>query len=151
MKTIKWMLILLVLFFASNLLAFAGTPTVKIIDLNNKKECVLIKNEGKSAVNLAGWQLHDHNKKKSKVHKYTFNTLQLKPGEVIQVQSGISKKAQKADPQAAKLKNADHYIFWTSRKVWNDSFDVAYLLDNNGNIVDEKQNGGKAVKQKSKK
>lgn len=151
MKTIKSISIVLVLIFSSSLMAFAGTNTVKIIDLNNKKECVLIKNEGKTSVDLNGWQLHDHSGGKSKVHKYTFPPLQLKPGEIVQVQSGISKKTQKVDTLAAKHKDAHHFVFWTNSKIWNDAFDVAYLLDDKGNIVDEKQDGKTPVKKAPKK
>ncbi len=133
---------------ATILLVFTGMATaeplgVKIIELNNKKEFVLIKNEGGAAVNLKGWQLHDQESGKSRKNAYTFQDLQLKPGEVLQVQSGISKKDQKASVAPAKLENANHYILWSSRKVWNDSGDVAYLRDREGRVVDEKGNGKK--------
>lgn len=149
MKIVKLIVMLSVLFLGSSLFAFAETNAVRIIDLDNKKECVLIKNEGKTTVDLNGWQLHDQEKGKSKKHLYIFKALQLKPGEILQVQSGISKKAQAENPQAAKRKDANHFIFWTSSKIWNDAFDIAYLRDAKGNLIDEKQNGKTPVKKNS--
>lgn len=151
MKIGKLILVLSALFFSSSLLVFAEPHAVKIIDLNNKKEYVLIKNEGKTTIDLNGWQLHDQASDKSKKHLYTFKALQLKPGEILQIQSGISKKTQAENPQAAKLKDANHYIFWTNSKIWNDAFDIAYLRDDKGNPVDQKQNGKSGVKKSSDK
>ena len=71
---------------------------------------MLIKNEGKAVVDLNNWKLSDHSNGKTKKHVYTFKTVQLKPGEILQMQSGITKKALKSDPEAAKLKNTQTSI-----------------------------------------
>ncbi len=116
----------------------AESHSLKIIELDNQREFVLIKNEGSTAVNLKGWQLHDRETGKGKKNTYTFNELLLRPGEMVQIQSGISKKKQQTAPDSAKLKHADHFILWSSRKVWNDKGDTAYLRDQKGSIVAER-------------
>ena len=150
MKKLFIALTIATVFFSFTGIVFADAHLVKIIELDNRKECVLIKNEGKSAVNLKGWQLHDHSKNKSKKYTYTFTSLELKPGQILQMQSGISKKKQKEKPNSAKLENADHYILWSNGRVWNDDGDTAYLRDSTGKLIDEKK-GGKNINVDKKK
>ena len=40
---------------------------------------------------------------------------------------------------------------WSSRRVWNDSGDIAYLIDDKGNIVDQIENGNASKKSSKKK
>lgn len=142
-------MLLTAVFFSFSSIALAENP-IKIIDLNNRLEYVLIKNEGKVVVDLNGWKLSDHSKGKTKKHVYTFKTVQLKPGEILQVQSGVTKKALKADPQPSRLKNANQYIIWTGQRIWNDAGDIAYLVDDKGKTIAQKENG-KASKKVSPK
>ena len=150
MKALFATMIILFIVFSTSATGAAETGSVKIIELNNKTECVLIKNEGASAVNLKGWQLHDQEKGKTKKHVYTFKELQLKPGEVLQIQSGVSKKDQESSPAPQKLDKVDHYVLWTSARIWNDSGDIAYLRDGQGNIVDQKQSNREVSASKKK-
>jgi hypothetical protein len=142
MRRINFFVICIIVLLFGNSVVCAQSHSIMIIELNNEQEYVLIKNEGEAAVNLKGWILHDHDYGKTKIYSYTFLDIQLKPGEILQMQSGKTKKEQKATPTPGKLEKANHYILWANRKVWNDRCDIAYLLDNNGNPVDEKQNGG---------
>lgn len=148
-KKLTFALLLIAVFFSVTAIARAENP-VKITELNNKLEYVLIKNEGKAVVDLNGWKLSDHGNGKTKKNVYTFKTVQLKPGEILQMQSGITKKALKADPSTAKLKIANQYIMWSGRRVWNDAGDIAYLIDDKEKIISSKENG-KAPKKGSKK
>ena len=120
---------------------YAQSHLVKIIELDNIEEYVLIKNSGKTAVNLEGWELHDHDYGKTKVFSYTFLELELQPDQVLQMQSGKTKKEQKETAEPGRLENVHHYILWANRKVWNNGCDIAYLLDNTGKLIDEKQEG----------
>lgn len=151
-RKLSLVMLLTAVFFSFNSIALAESP-IKILELNNKLEYVLIKNEGKAVVDLTGWKLSDHSNGKTKKHVYTFKTVQLKPGEILQVQSGVTKKALKANPQPAKLKTANQYIIWTGQRVWNDTGDIAYLIDDKGNTVAQKENGkvSKKVSQKTAK
>ena len=120
---------------------YAQDHMVKIAKLNNSKEYVLIENTGKTTVNLKGWELHDHDYGKTKIFSYTFSDLALQAGQILQMQSGKTKKEQKESAEPGKLKEAHHYILWANRKVWNDKCDIAYLLDSSGKLIDEKQDG----------
>ena len=119
----------------------SAAESVKIAELNNKKEYVLIKNEGKAAVNLKGWQVHDYDHGKSKKYVCNLPAIELKPGETLQLQSGISKKVQKQSPQPSKRTDCEHYLLWSNSRVWNDGGDIAYLRDGSGTLIDEKQSG----------
>ncbi len=119
---------------------FSQVSSVKIIKLNNEKEYVLIKNEGDLTVNLKGWILHDHDYGKANVYSYTFGDVELQAGEILQMQSGKRGKDEE-DEHSKKLPQARHYIRWSDRNVWNNNCDIAYLLDDNGNLISEKHDG----------
>jgi hypothetical protein len=120
---------------------FSQSSAVKIIELNRHDEYVLIKNEGDAPVNLKGWVLHDHDYGKAAVYSYTFEDLKLQANEILQMQSGEKKGNADEDRKTYKLASAHAYIHWSDRKVWNDTCDIAYLQDAQGNLIDKKGKG----------
>lgn len=61
---------------------FAQSSHITIIELNNEKEYVLIKNTGDTAIHLEGWTRHDHDYGKANVYSYTCRDIVLQSGEV---------------------------------------------------------------------
>lgn len=137
---------MLILFYCST--AFSQPHSIKIIELNTEKEYVLIKNEGKQPVDLKGWLLHDHDYGKEEVYSYAFQDIQLKRGQVLQMQSGITKKKGKEDERTYKLSGVAYYIRWSDRNVWNNECDIAYLLDRNGKLIAESHKGTELTRKK---
>ena len=121
--------------------ALAQSSSVHIIRLDNKEEYVLIKNEGETSINLKGWILHDHDYGKGSLYSYTFSEFILSPGDVLQMQSGKGKKAGDDDEKTYKIDEATLYLRWSDRDVWNNACDIAYLLDSQGKLIVEKQEG----------
>ncbi len=129
-----------------SLVTFSQTNSIKIeIELDTIKEYVLITNEGESSVNLKGWILHDHDYGKGQVYSYTFQDIQLKQGDVLQMQSGKTDKEEKEDDY--KLSDITFYVRWSNRNVWNNKCDIAYLLDNNGELIAETHKGTEITKE----
>ena len=126
---------------------FSQSSAVRIIELNLRKEYVLIKNEGDAPVNLKGWMLHDHDYSKAAVYSYTFEDLELQANEILQMQSGEKKGNADEDRQTHKLAIAHDYIHWSDRKVWNNGCDIAYLKDAQGKLIDEKRAGNEGNKE----
>ena len=137
MKSVIISIIVLTLSYSQ---AFSQSSSIVIIELNNVDEYVLIKNEGEASINLQGWLLHDHDYGKAAVYSYTLADIQLKHGEILQMQSGKKNKAGD-DEQLLKLDIATKYIRWSDRNVWNDTCDIAYLLNSTGELIAEKHNG----------
>lgn len=137
MKSVVMSIIILILSYSH---AFSQSSSITIIELNNTDEYVLIKNEGETSINLQGWLLHDHDYGKAAVYSSTLDDVQLQPGEILQMQSGKKNKTDD-DEQHLKLDIATKYIRWSDRNVWNDTCDIAYLLNSKGELIAEKHDG----------
>ncbi len=89
---------------------------ISYIDYGADPEYVKLKNISEETVNLAGWRIV------SRIgnQEYRFKSLELKPGFVVTLYSGHS-----------ATKNV-----WTNQFIWNNEGDVAYLYDDEGNLVD---------------
>lgn len=79
-------------------------------------EYIKLKNISNETINLAGWRIVSRIGKQ----EYRFKSLELKPGYVVTLYSGNSAE-----------KNV-----WTNQFIWNNEGDVAYLYDDEGNLVD---------------
>ena len=87
---------------------------------NLDDEWVEITNKGSSDVNLAGWTLSD-----AQNHTYTFPDFALAAGAKVVVHTG------EGDDDTENL-------FWDrSTSIWNNSGDLAVLLDPEGNMVSQ--------------
>lgn len=145
-KLIARITVMLILLHCS--VTFSQSTAIKMLELNPVKEYVLIKNEGKSPVNLRGWVLHDHDYGKEKVYSYTFQDIQLKRGEILQMQSGTTKQKGREDERVHRLPGVAYYIRWSDRNVWNNTCDIAYLSDSNGTLIAESHQGEDITEQK---
>ena len=86
---------------------------------NLNDEYVVIKNVGDYSVNLEGWILKDE-----AGHTFVFPSITLDPGETVTIYSGSGV-------------NADNELYWgSSRAIWNNDGDTAFLYDANGNLID---------------
>ena len=106
-----------------------STTSVKIIyvhydaygndNYNLNDEYVVIKNVGDTPVNLEGWMLKDE-----AGHTFIFPSIILDPSETVTIYSGSGV-------------NTDNKFYWnSSRAIWNNNGDTAFLYDANGNLVD---------------
>lgn len=98
---------------------------------NPNGEFVIIENVGDSAVQMQGWGLRDESTR----HRYTFPSVEVGPGESMQIRTGCGDDDQGSNPIA---------LFWCDPEppVWNNDGDLALLLDPNGGIVSEFSYGG---------
>jgi len=86
---------------------------------NLNDEYVVIKNVGNTLVNLEGWILKDE-----AGHTFVFPSIILDPGDTVTIYSGSGV-------------NTDNELYWaSSRAIWNNDGDTAFLYDANGNLVD---------------
>jgi len=147
MLWILWIVFVCVFSLRSPTLVFAQSSPVAIIELNVEKEYVLIQNVGDTSVNLNGWVLHDHDYGKGSVYSYTFSETTLEPGEILHMQSG---KTTEEDHEATHNHDeCTYYIRWSDRNVWNNTCDIAYVLDEQGTIMAE-GHAGKDLKSGNK-
>ena len=130
-------IVVLSVVFSHVILAQSSPVTITL--LNVGKEYVLIKNTGDVAIDLNGWVLHDHDYGKGSVYSYTFSELILQPGDVLQMQSG--KSQEKDDEATHKQAESTYYLRWSDRNVWNNTCDIAYLLDAQDTLIAEKHSG----------
>ncbi len=86
------------------------------IQYKGKDEYIVIKNFGKSPVNLTGWRIYSRGGQ-----WYTFPEITLDSGESVSVHSGPG---------------ASGSLIWTKEYVWNNNGDEAVLYDAEGNVVD---------------
>lgn len=93
---------------------------------NPNGEFVIIENVGDTAVQMEGWGLRDESTR----HRYTFPSVEVGPGEVMQIRTGCGEDDATSNPIA---------LFWCGPEppVWNNDGDLALLLDPNGGIVSE--------------
>ncbi|MFW6121426.1 MAG: lamin tail domain-containing protein [Petrotogales bacterium] len=89
---------------------------ISYIDYESDPEYIKLKNISDKTINLAGWRIV------SRIgnQEYRFKNLELKPGYVVTLYSGHSAE-----------KNV-----WTNQFIWNNEGDVAYLYDDEGNLMD---------------
>ena len=81
-------------------------------------ETVTISNGGPATVDLTGWSIHDD----GSIHTYRFTAgFTLVPTATATVRSG-------GPPGPGQLA-------WTTRSVWNNDGDTAYLVDAAGTVV----------------
>jgi len=86
---------------------------------NLNDEYVVIKNVGDVSVDLKGWVLKDEAE-----HTFTFPSIILEPGETVIVYSGSGV-------------NSNKELYWgSSRAIWNNNGDTAFLYDTDGNLID---------------
>ena len=86
---------------------------------NLNDEYVVIKNVGNTLVSLEGWILKDE-----AGHTFVFPSIILDSGGTVTIYSGSGV-------------NTDNELYWTSsRAIWNNDGDTAFLYDANGNLVD---------------
>ena len=89
---------------------------------NLNEEWVEVSNNGSSEANLTGWTLED-----AQNHTYTIPDFSLKAGAKAKIRTGIGNDT-----------SAD--LFWNKKTpIWNNSGDVATLMDASGNIVSRYQ------------
>ena len=85
---------------------------------NLVEEWVEVSNNGTSDANLTGWTLED-----AQNHTYTVPDFSLKAGAKAKIRTGMGNDT-----------SAD--LFWNKKtSIWNNSGDVATLMDASGNIV----------------
>lgn len=96
----------------------SGGVAITVLDL--AREAVLLRNEGATPADLAGWVLV------SEVgdERFTFPQLTLPPGGTVEVFSG-----------SGAVHSPPGRLRWTGRNVWNNAGDSAALLDASGNLV----------------
>lgn len=90
---------------------------------NLNGEWVDIKNHDTSATTMTAWVLKDE----SAVHRYTFPSgYTLRAGSTVRVFTGCGT-------------NTSSNLYWCNGRgaVWNNSGDTGFLLDPNGNLVDQ--------------
>ena len=86
---------------------------------NINGEYIVLKNTGDSILNTEGWTIKD-----SGTNIYRFGTHTLAPGSSIVLFSG-------------KGTDGDGLLYWNSSKpVWNNNFDTAYLRDKEGLLIE---------------
>lgn len=92
---------------------------------NPNGEYVVIENVGDNTVNLADWAIRDESTR----HRHTFSSIEMAPGERVQLRTGCGDNDLNSDPME---------IFWCDPEppVWNNGGDTAFLLDPNGAIAD---------------
>jgi micrococcal nuclease len=96
---------------------------------NLNDEWVEIANEGPSAVELGDWGLRDE----SASHRFVFPSgFVLDPGALVRVRSGCGV------PTAT-----DQFWCATGSAVWNNDGDTAFLVDPDGNVVDDHHEAGR--------
>jgi hypothetical protein len=85
---------------------------------NLNGEWVEVSNNGTSDANLTGWTLED-----AQNHTYTIPDFSLKAGAKVVIRTGIGN-------------DTSEDLFWNKNtSIWNNSGDVATLMDAAGNIV----------------
>ena len=99
--------------------ASSGSGSVSITALDLQGETVKITNSGSYPVSLAGWKLTDEGAK----HSYSFTGTTLPAAGSVTLSSGTA---------SGDLK-------WTSKNVWNNDGDTAYLYDGSGKLVSQKK------------
>ncbi|MEG0384725.1 MAG: MBL fold metallo-hydrolase [Solibacillus sp.] len=102
------------------------TPTskvghVELISKDLQSEVVVVKNTGKEAVNMQGWQLVSVEGDQV----FDFPNIELAPATSISITSG---------PDA---KTGDNELQWTKRQIWLNTGDAAQLLNAKGEVVSE--------------
>jgi len=86
---------------------------------NLNDEYIVIKNVGDTSVNLESWILKDE-----AGHTFVLPSIILDPGETVTIYSGSGV-------------NADNELYWgSSRAIWNNDGNTAFLYDANGNLID---------------
>jgi len=86
---------------------------------NLNDEYVVIKNVGDVSVDLEGWTLKDEAE-----HTFVFPSVTLDSGETVTVYSGSGV-------------NSNTELYWgSSRAIWNNNGDTAFLYDADGNFID---------------
>lgn len=93
---------------------------------NPNGEWVLIENVGDTTVQLQGWGIRDESTR----HRYEFPSVEIAPGESVQLRTGCGTNDTYTDPIE---------LFWCDPEppVWNNDGDLALLVDPNGTIVSE--------------
>lgn len=92
----------------------APTPEKENLDA----EWVEVANQGDADENLAGWTLSDQQN-----HTYTFPNFTLAAGASVKIHTGIGS-------------DTDKDLYWNrTSSVWNNSGDLATLLDQAGNVA----------------
>lgn len=100
----------------------SATGNVVITGVNAAAETVMIKNKGKTDVNLSGWKLVSVTGNQT----YVFSNYTLKAGSSVTLVSGPGAK-----PGAGKL-------VWTKKNIWNNSEkDPARLFNASGKLVSQ--------------
>jgi hypothetical protein len=96
-----------------------GSGNLVVSYLSLSEEYVTIRNEGTSAVPLAGWKLHDEGPN----YVYVFPAIVISPGSSITIHSHATGTDTATD------------LYWTGNYVWNNDEDTAYLVDSLGTTV----------------
>lgn len=88
-------------------------------------EWVEFENTGDGAVNLQYWRLEDDAN-----HDYTFPDVTLQPGDTVRVYTGSGS-------------NTDSKLYWgSSQAIWNDTGDIVYLYNDDGELIVEFEYSG---------
>lgn len=121
----KKTIILFIAVFIIGSVLTADETDIKIIALSLEDEYVLIQNTGQESIDMSGWAVTDRYEK----HTYVFKNYELASNSILQLQSGDKRF------RIGKLKEADDYILWTKRNVWNNMGDTVYLYNSKGKLI----------------
>lgn len=94
---------------------------VQLISKDVQEEIVVVKNVGKEAVNMQGWQLVSVEGDQV----FDFPNIELAPGKSLSILSG------------SDAKSGTNELEWTKRQIWLNTGDAAQLLNAKGEIVSE--------------
>ena len=97
--------------------------TLRLVKLDLANDCVTVRNEGRAAVPLTGWQLHSLT---GGQHFAFPDGTTLAAGATVSVWSGRQGQQRQ---QAAEDDDDDEgeHLFWTRTSVWNDDGDAVSL------------------------
>ncbi len=99
--------------------------TIIITKFNPLKEYIILKNVSNKTIDVTGWKIKDNNN-----NVYSFEEgFTLKKGESVQIQSGDKNEIRK------RFDNVTHYIDAWKRNIWDDTGDVAYLINKEGKTI----------------
>ena len=96
------------------------SPSVSIQCVDARNECVTIKNNGKTPVNLKNWKLEDEAN-----HSYVFPDFTLEGDLKVKVHTGDG------------IDTSTDLYMGRGRPIWNNDHDTAYLRDPGGKLVDK--------------
>ncbi|ATP41796.1 competence protein [Solibacillus sp. R5-41] len=95
--------------------------SVELVSKDVQAEVVVVKNTGKEAVNMQGWQLVSVEGNQV----FNFPNIDLAPGTSISITSG------------SDAKTGENELEWTKRQIWLNTGDSAHLMNAKGEIVSE--------------